>query len=192
MRVIAAALLGLALLTAASCSKPAPKEYANPAWNFAASFVGEPKATETKANGGQPASLLVVSSGGGHDFSVYVMDVSSATVPPDQILANAPEALASSQDIDLGPTTNANAGGVNGREVLFTKDDKPAIVVRFFVAGGKLYEVNASVPAGATDPDARAFLDSFRLLTPPPAPPAANTAPAANATDAAAPAANAG
>jgi len=181
MRIIATVALSLALLAAAACSKPTPKEQAYPAWNFAASFTGEPKATDTKAAGGQPASLLVVSSSGGHDFSVYAMDTSGATVPPDQILANAPQALSNSQDIDLGPVTYVATDGVTGREVLFTKNDKPAIIVRFFVTGGKLYEVNASVPAGVSDPAAKAFLDSFHLLTPPPPPAAANAAPAANA-----------
>jgi hypothetical protein len=180
MRIIATVALSLALLAAASCSKPTPKEQAYPAWNFAASFTGEPKVTDSKANGGQPATLLVVSSAGGHDFSVYAMDTSSASVPADQILANAPQALSTSQEIDEGSVTYVATDGVTGREVLFTKNDKPAIIVRFFVTGGKLYEVNASVPAGASDPDAKAFLDSFHLLTPPP-PPAANTAPAANA-----------
>jgi hypothetical protein len=190
MRTFATFALGLGLIALAACGKPAPKEYANPSWNFAASFVGDAKVTETKGDAKQPASLLVVSSGGGHDFSVYVMDASSASVGPDKVLASAAQALADSQDIDAGPSTPTTAGDVTGRQVLFSKNDKPAAIVRFFMAGGKLYEVNASVPAGAADPDAKAFLASFRLLTTPPAPaantlPAANAAPAANATNAA-------
>ncbi|HUO12178.1 MAG TPA: hypothetical protein VMU37_05420 [Caulobacteraceae bacterium] len=186
MRTIATVTLSLSFVALAACSKPAPKEYAYPAWNFAATFTGEPKVTETKASGPQPASFLAVGSSAGRDYSIYVMDASGATVGPNQLLENAAQALASSQDIDLGPNTPVTTDGVAGRQVLFNKNDKPAALVRFFLAGGKLYEVNATVPAGAADPTARAFLDSFRLLTPPVA-----AAPAANAaTNAAAPATN--
>jgi hypothetical protein len=179
-RTFAAVTLGAALL--AACSKPAPVAHSYPDWNFAVSLAGPVKETPTKANGAQPASFLVTASADGHDYAVNVIDASSATVSPDQLLSSAPQAVASSMEVDLGTTTDVTASGVNGRQVLFTKDDKPAMIDRFFVAGGKLYEVSATVPAGAADPAAKAFLDSFHLITPPP-PPA--PAPAANATNAA-------
>ncbi len=184
MRTIGRVAAGLALVgMMAACGAPTPKEHAYPAWNFAISLAGTPKETPTKANGPQPASFLVVSSAGGHDYSVNVIDASSATVPPDELLRSAPAAIASSMGVDEGPATYAATGDVTGREVLFEKNGKPAMLDRFFVAGGKLYEISSTVPAGAADPAAKAFLDSFRLLTPPPpaAPPAASNA-ASNAT----------
>jgi hypothetical protein len=173
---------GLALVTLAACSKPAPQEHSYPAWNFSITVAGPVKETPTPANGAQPASFLVVSSqGGNHDDAVNVIDASSATVSTDKLLSSAPDAIANSMELDIGTTTYTAVSGVTGREVLFNKDDKPAMIGRFFVAGGKLYEVTATVPAGASDPQAKAFLDSFHLLVPPPpAPP-----PAANATNSA-------
>src|SRR5580698_8561062 len=167
-RIFAAMMLGAALL--AACSKPAPVAHSYPDWNFAVSLAGQVKETPTKANGQQPASFLVTSSVDGHDYAVNVIDASSATVSPDQLLSSAPQAVASSMEVDIGTTTYVAASGVTGREVLFTKDDKPAMIDRFFVAGGKLYEVSATVPGGASDAAAKAFLDSFHLITPPPPP----------------------
>ena len=85
----------------------------------------------------------------------------------------------------MGPRTYAAVGRINGREVRFDKDGKPVMLMRFFFASDKFYEVNAYSSKGLTDPRVKAFLNSFRLLQGPGAgkakPPAVGTAPAANA-----------
>ncbi len=184
MRKIATAALGLASLALAACSHPTPTPYANQGWNFAVTFQAPPKVTETKASAAGPASLLVEANGAGHDFAVNVLDASGSTSTPDQILSSAPATVAQAMTTDVGQTTYVATDGVTGREVRFDKDSKPALLMRIFVSGGRVYEVSADVPKGVDDPTVKGFLDSFHLLNPPPPPaPVPTSAPAANATN---------
>lgn len=181
MRTAAIVMLAAIGLALTACAPPPPKEYAYPAWNFAASFRGPPKVTETKASadGSTPHSLLVESNVGGDDFAVNVTDASAATSTADQMLDATPQALAKSMGVDVGATVYAATGQVTGREVRFDKGGEPVMLMRVFVAGNFLYEVSANSAKGVTDPNVRVFLDSFHLLSAPPAAPV----PAANATN---------
>jgi hypothetical protein len=172
MRPTTLAMVALAGLALAACSKPKPKEYDYPAWNFGASFEGAPKVTDTPASkdGTSPHNLLVESNVGGHDFSVNVTDASSASTTPDEMLNATPDALAKGMGIDVGATTYAATGTVMGREVRFDKEGKPVMLMRVFVAGNYLYEISANSTKGVTDPASKAFLTSFHLITPPPPP----------------------
>lgn len=193
MRTIASLATGVALIALASCSKPTFKEYGYPNLNFAATFQAPPKVTVTPAGkgGSPPASTMVEANADGLDFAVNVTDASDATESTDDMLQSAPDAVAESLGMDVGPRTYAAVGHINGREVRFDKDGKPVMRMRFFFAGNSFYEVSAdSSSKGPDDPRVKAFLDSFRMLQgpgaaktslPPPTPPAANAAPAANA-----------
>jgi len=187
MRKIEIVAAGLAIFALGSCSKPTFKEYYYPDLNFAATFQAPPKVTVTPAakDGATPASTLVDSDAFGLDFAVNVIDASSATESTDEMLDAAPDAVAQARSMDVGPRTYAAVGRINGREVRFDKDGKPVMLMRFFFASDKFYEVNAYSSKGLTDPRVKAFLNSFRLLQGPGAgkakPPAVGTAPAANA-----------
>lgn len=193
MRTIVYLAAGLTLASLAACSRPTFKEYAYPDLNFAATFQALPKVTVTPASkdGAQPQSTMVEANANGLDFAVNVTDASNATGSTDEMLDSAPDAVAQSLGVDVGPRTYAAVGRINGREVRFDKNDKPVLLMRFFFASDKFYEVSADSSKGLTDPQVKAFLDSFRLLQGPGAhkgaPPqaAANAAPAANATPAA-------
>ena len=186
MRKIEIVAAGLAIVALASCSKPTFKEYAYPDLNFAATFQAPPKVTASPAakDGSTPASTLVDSDAFGLDFAVNVIDASSATESTDEMLDAAPDAVAQARGMDVGPRANTAVGRINGREVRFDKDGKPVMLMRFFFASDKFYEVNAYSSKGLADPRVKAFLNSFRLLQGPGAekakPPAANAAPAAN------------
>jgi len=194
MRTIAWVATGVAAIGLVACSKPTFKEYAYPDLNFAATFQAPPKVTVSPASkdGATPASTLVDSDAFGLDFAVNVIDASSATESTDEMLDAAPDAVGQARGMDVGPRTHAAVGRINGREVRFDKDGKPVMLMRFFFASDKFYEVNAYSTKGLTDPRVRAFLDSFRLLQGPgaekakPAAPASNAAPVANAAPAAA------
>src|SRR5215469_964058 len=198
MRTYAPVIAALALAAALSaCSQPQFKEYAYPDLNFAATFQAPPKLTATPAasDGSTPASTMVDSDAFGLEFAVNVIDASSATESTDEMLDAAPDAVAQARSVDVGPRTNITIGHINGREVRFDKDGKPVMLMRFFFASDKFYEINAYSSKGPTDPRVKAFLDSFRLLQGPgaakPAPAttdgsaAANAAPATNAAAAA-------
>src|SRR5215469_2168019 len=186
MRTYAPVIAALALAAALSaCSQPQFKEYVYPDLNFAATFQAPPKVTATPA----------ASDGFGLEFAVNVIDASRATESTDEMLDAAPDAVAQARSMDVGPRTNITIGHINGREVRFDKDGKPVMLMRFFFASDKFYEINAYSSKGPTDPRVKAFLDSFRLLQGPgaakPAPAttdgsaAANAAPATNAAAAA-------
>ena len=189
MRITTLIAAGFAAIVLSSCAKPTFKEYAYPQLNFAATFQAPPKVTATPASkdGSTPASTLVDSDAFGLDFAVNVIDASSATESTDEMLDAAPDAVAQARGMDVGPRSHAAVGRINGREVRFDKDGKPVMLMRFFFASDKFYEVNAYSSKGLADPKVKAFLDSFRLLEGPGAakpapPPAANAAPpAANA-----------
>ena len=190
MRTIAWLAAGVAALGLASCGKAQLKPYSYPNLNFAADFQAQPKVTATAASqdGSVPASTMVESDAGGYELAVNVIDASNATESTDDMLDAAPDAVAQARNLDVGPRTYAAVGHINGREVRFDKDGKPDMVMRFFFAGDKFYEINAFSPKGPQDPLVRQFLDSFHMLEGPGAAKTRNTAPAANA---AAPAANA-
>ena len=188
MRITVSILAGVALFALASCAKPTFKEYAYPNLNFAATFQGPPKLTVTapSKDGSTPESTLVDSDAFGLDFAVNVIDASSATESTDEMLDAAPDAVAQARGMDVGPRANTSVGRINGREVRFDKDGKPVMLMRFFFASDKFYEVNAYSSKGLADPRVKQFLDSFRLLEGPGAAkaapaPAANAAPSANA-----------
>lgn len=176
-RHLAAAGLVLGL---AACQPPL-KEYAYPAWGFAASFPASPKVTDqpASADGTSPHSLIVETTVAGRDFAATAADASASDKTPDQILADAPPLVAKGLGGEVTSTTYVATGGVTGREVRFSKDGKPFMVMREYVAQGHLYEIGATSILSLDDPAVKAFLNSFKLI---PVSPAANAAPAANAS----------
>ncbi|HZZ37273.1 MAG TPA: hypothetical protein VFE03_16240, partial [Caulobacteraceae bacterium] len=65
MRIITSAAIAAALLVLAACSPPPPKEYAYPAWGFAAAF----RAAPVEAASG-PAGFKVSSIDAGREYMV--------------------------------------------------------------------------------------------------------------------------
>jgi hypothetical protein len=179
--------LTIALAFVALCAcKPAPpmKEYAYPAWGFAASFWAPPQVTETPAAPGQPHSLMLESKQAGRDFVVSVGEGVRPGVTIDQIGPGFARRAAKNMGGELGPETYAStAQRVLGREYAIIKDGKPYATIRAYLANDRFYETGAQSVLGPDDPAVKAFLDSFRITSAPPAvppPPPANDVAATN------------
>jgi hypothetical protein len=165
----AAGIFGVAVGVAAlgACqAPPEPKEYAYQGWGFAVSFRAPPRETDypASADGAKSHTFLVESADAGRDELVNVIDGSSSTKSEDQALSDAPATLAKYVGGTLGPLTYAATGKVIGREFLLNRPGQQAARVRVFVSNRKLYELIAQSPLGPDDSEAKAFLDSFRLL----------------------------
>jgi hypothetical protein len=173
------ALAGTALALAAC--KPAPpfKEYVYPAWGFAARFWGPPEVVEAPPGPGKPHGLQLESKEGGRDFVVTVMEGVRPGVSIDEIGPSYARQAAQALGAELGPETYASTGeGVLGREYAITKNGKPYVTMRAFLANGRFYEIGAQSPLGPDDPAVKTFLDTFRITKAPPAvapPPTTNT-----------------
>jgi hypothetical protein len=169
MRMIRTVVLTVAMASAWACT-PAPslKEYAYPAWNFAVSFRGPPKVTDTPgaSDGGTVHTLLVEASVAGRDNLVNVIDGSGSTKSEDQALSDAPATLASAMGGTIGPITYAATGQTIGRAFLLNRQGQPPARVQIFVVKKHLYELIAASDRGPTDPETSNFLASFRLLAP--------------------------
>jgi hypothetical protein len=168
MRILASVVVMVALVVA-GCSKPqaTPKEYAYPDWRFAVTFPATPKTAETagSADGSTSHSFLAhASMDGGYDFAVNVIDASNASTTKDEMLAGAPDAVANSTQLDVGAVSDVTLGTRPGKQVVFEKDGKPVMLMRFFFAFQKFYEVSATIPQNSvTDSKSLAFLNSFHL-----------------------------
>ena len=182
MSGLAARLLVATALALAAC-KPAPplKEYAYPAWGFAARFWAPPQVTETPAAPGQPHSLMLESKQAGRDFVVSVAEGVRPDVTIDAIGPDYARRATKAMDVEVGPQTYAATGqGVLGREYALLKSGKPYAAIRAFLANGRFYEVAAQSVLGPDDPAVKDFLDTFRITAASPAtpPPSATKAPA--------------
>jgi hypothetical protein len=167
MRLVAVAVLGLALVGLAACSPP-PKEYAYPAWGFAASFSEKPQETDqpAPADGANARTFLAETNSGGHDLVVSVTDAAEAANSADEILSKTPQLIADKLGGEVSKTTyfaTGDQGQVMGREVEITKGGKPAMLLRIFVANGRIYQIAGTSLLGFDDPVVKRFLDSFRL-----------------------------
>jgi hypothetical protein len=181
-------VLSLAL---AACSPPPMKEYAYPAWGFAASFWAPPQVTETAAGPGQPHSLMLESKTLGRDLVVSVGEGVRPDVTIEQIGPNYAQRAAQAMGGEVGIMTYAATGqGTDGLEFPITKDGKPYATVRTFLANGRFYEIAAQSALGPDDPVVKDFMTAFRITAAPPAAPPspANGAPANAAPANAAPA----
>jgi hypothetical protein len=158
--------VGLSALCACKAAAPPLKEVSYPAWGFAVSFHGTPKATDSPAaaDGSTVHTLLVESAVDGRDELVNVIDGSGSTKSEDQALSDAPATLAKAMGGTLGPITYTASGKVVGREFLLTRPGRPAGRVRVFVVNKHLYEIVGASAQGPDDPAVAAFLDSFRFL----------------------------
>jgi len=167
MRIVRTTVLTVAMAAVWACA-PAPplKEYVYPNWDFAVSFRGTPKVTDTPAaaDGSTVHTLLVESSVAGRDNLVNVIDGSGSAKSEDQALEDAPATLASAMGGTLGPITYAASGQTIGREFLLNRQGKPSARVRIFVANKHLYELIAQSDRGPDDPETANFLALFRLL----------------------------
>ena len=177
------AVFVVATASALAACKPAPpfKEYAYPAWGFAARFWAPPQATETPAAPGQPHGLMLESKQAGRDFVVSVGEGVRPDVTIDVIAPVYARRAAKAMEVDVGPQTYAATGqGVLGREYALMKNGKPYATIRAFLANGRFYEVAAQSVLGPDDPAVKDFLDTFRITAASPAtpPPSATKAPA--------------
>ncbi len=170
MRHFSTAMIGLSLLLILSACGPKAVEHVYPAWGFAVSFPNPPKETETPASpdGSQPHNFLAEDGVGGHDFAAAVSDISNTDKTTEQILDDVPPAVAASLGGTVGTTTYVStalpSGPVTGHEVRVVKDGKTIMVMRVFVANGRLYQVGGSSLLGPDDATTKQFLDSFRLI----------------------------
>ena len=183
MRALAIAVAAvLASASLAACKPPvAPtREYAYPAWGFKASFPAQPKETDTPAQGDNPHGFLAEYQDGSHDFAVLTVDTSRPPADLDEMADAASGFLAQSSGSVAGiKAYAATSDGVDGREVVLTKGGRTIATLRFFVAGGKFYQVAARSVLGGDDPAVKDFLFSFHTLGGAPA--ATNAAQATNA-----------
>jgi hypothetical protein len=166
--------------------KPAPpfKEYAYPAWGFAARFWAAPKVTETPAAPGRPHSLMLESDEAGRDFVVSVGEGVRPGVTIDDMGPEYARRAAKAMGVDVGPENYASTGeGVLGREYALVKNGTPYATMRAFLANGRFYEIGAQSGLGPDDPAVKGFLDTFRITAAPPAipPPPPTNAGTANA-----------
>lgn len=159
MRTIVMTVLASMLLAAAACSVPPSKEYAYPAWGFAASFRAAP--TESAAS---PRGFKVSSLNAGRALWVEVADGSASPKSDEEVLREFPQVLA--QGGTLVSQTYVATGKVMGRELLIDRAGQATQRVRIFVAHRRLYAISAQSPLGPKDPEVETFLTSFRLLGP--------------------------
>jgi hypothetical protein len=164
MRIVTSAAIAAALLILAACSPPPFKEYAYPAWGFAASFRAAPTETPTAAQSGAPAGFKAALVNAGREYAVEVADGSASAKSDDQVLSEFPNVLA--QGGTLKGLTYVASGKVMGREMLIDKPGQATRRVRIFVSHRRLYAISAASPLGPTDREVEQFMTSFRLLTP--------------------------
>ncbi len=176
LSLVAVALLALWL---GACRAPAPemKPYSNPALGFSVSFPTPPKVTDEPASaGGSPHTVTVEADAGGREFAVSVTDAPDPSRDIGSVTAAASDAIARGVGGQAGvPTYAATSDGVIGRELVISKDGRPAAKARFFLAGGRFYVLAANASGGIDDPSVDDFLTSFRVIA---GPPASNSAPA--------------
>ena len=147
------------------------KEYVYPAWGFKASFPAPPKETDTPAQGANSHAFHVEYLDDAHDFAVGTADTSRSPTELDEMADAAAGALAQASGSVAGiKAYDATGEGVDGRKVELTKDGKTIATLRYFVAGGRFYEVLARSARGGDDPAVTGFLDSFHIVGGAPAP----------------------
>ena len=173
MRRLAPFAIVLVAFGVAACDAPPMKEYAYPAWGFAASFWSPPKVTDVPASASEPHYLLVDREQAGRQFAVYAGEGLHADATIDAVGPDAAQRFAKAMGGEVGPMTYAStAAGVLGREFEIDRNGKAYADVRVFIANGRFYEVGAQSVLGPDDPAAKDFLDSFRITAAPsPAPP---------------------
>jgi hypothetical protein len=142
------------------------KAYSYPAWGFAASFPGEPTATDkpASADGAQPHSFQLESSVASHDFVVAATDGSASSKSADEVLSEVPDAIAKGVGGTVTSRTYIATGQVVGREALIDKPGQATLRVRIYVLNKHLYQVAAQSALGPKDPEVVEFLDSFHFL----------------------------
>jgi hypothetical protein len=160
-----AVILATSVLAACKPAQAPTKAYAYPAWGFEASFPAPPKETDTPAEGDNPHAFLTEYQDGSHDFLVWTADVSQKQPDIDQMADAASSILAQQTGSVAGVKAyTATGDGVDGREVSFTKDGRTVATLRFFLVGGRLYQVAARSILGGDDPAVKDFLSSFHTL----------------------------
>lgn len=161
--------LTFALICLSACAKPATwTEYSYPAWGFAASFLTPPQTTDTPAGGGQPHSFQATTQNSDATLTLIAAaaDNSASTKTPDQDMTAVAHSMASGVNGTLRGLTNITLGPVAGREFMIDVDRQPTQRVRVFVANKRIYQVVAVATKGTDDPQALAFLNSFRIIGP--------------------------
>jgi hypothetical protein len=182
MRVRPGLVAGFMALSLASCTQAPMKDYAYPAWGFRASYPAPPKITDTPAaaDGSSARTFVAATVTGGRDFGVSVNDASGSTTDIDALTDVLIPMMSKGFDAVAGTRAYvATADGVLGREVVFSKNGRPYIDVRMFLANDKFYAVTASSDLGLDDPALKDFIISFHITGKPSA-----ADPVANATSA--------
>jgi hypothetical protein len=166
LAIAVAVVLASASLAACKPAVAPTKEYAYPAWGFKASFPAQPKETDTPVQGDKPHGFLAEYQDGSHDFAVLTVDTSRPPTDLDEMADAAAGFLAQSSGSVAGVKAYAaTSDGVDGREVALTKGGRTIATLRFFVAGGRFYQVAARSILGGDDPAVKDFLFSFHALS---------------------------
>jgi hypothetical protein len=168
---------GLMALGLASCAPAPMRDYAYPVWGFSASYPAPPKLTDTPAaaDGSSARTFVAETVSGGRDFGVSVNDATGSTKDIDALTDALIPMMTKGFDAVAGAKAYAaTAEGALGREVLFSKNGRPYMDVRMFLANDRFYVVTASSNFGMDDPALKAFMASFRITGAEPS--AANTA----------------
>jgi hypothetical protein len=163
MRTAPIAMLALILL--AACAPKTPKAYDYTDWGFGATFPHEPKLTDIPAAADRPHEFRAEMTEDGHDFTVDVTDGAGTNQTDAQVLAAAPQAITDSFGGAMSNETDVAVGAVPGKEIHVDRDGQQTLVIRLYAVNHKLYQVAAQSEKGPGDPAAKAFLDSFRLLS---------------------------
>ena len=164
MRIITAAGLALSLLGLSACTQPW-KAYDYPAWGFSISYRDAPKAVDTPASAkdGTAHSFKTELVQGDRDLVVMVTDASGTDKTDEQILSDIPSDMLRNSGGSVIGHANVTASGVAGREMTIDKGADPTERFRVFVSHRRIYQIITRSPQGPTDPEAAAFLDSFKL-----------------------------
>jgi hypothetical protein len=144
-----------------------PETLVDDAGRFVATFPG------TIQRNSQPVDAAVVKGayydGGTTAYMVFYCDYPAGHVArvggPDKVYENASNGAVQNWGGKIQSSSAYKLGGVKGLEIV---SDIPASNsvgrVRYFIVGDRLYQVMYIGPAGtATNPEAVAFLNSFRL-----------------------------
>jgi hypothetical protein len=153
----------LALLALGGCIPP-DKRYDYPAWGFSIVFPGPPQVIDDPATPDHGASFEVkLDRDDGQIREVNVVDTAPGETLESITSDHAAHEVAAIAGDAAAPRAVTTPEGVAGREVRFSHDGKPIFIARYFLAGRRLYELDASAIDGFDDPFMAGFLKSLRI-----------------------------
>ena len=153
----------LTLLVLVACIR-ADRRYDYPAWGFSIVFPGPPRVIDDPATPDRGASFEVKQGGDDSPIrEVNVVDTAPGETHDSITSDHAAHEVAAIAGDAAAPRAVITPEGVAGREVRFSHDGKPIFIARYFLAGRRLYELDASAIDGFDDPFLAGFLNSLRI-----------------------------